>query len=205
MPIRIRCRDKPLDGPSCDFCSTKREVLMNSLPDHTPCRRGIYEDHFCFAILAPEQYTTGHTLLILKKHWADMTDEVSGKHLSAFIRAIHKVSKRLKESAENDRNERPERIYVCILCDGVKHLHAHLLPRYPFTEDDRIIYKERFSRKDDRGNEKHVNAKIKSGELGGFWYIAEREVSWEKSEFGQRTSVEKASFLEGLASKLRLV
>jgi diadenosine tetraphosphate (Ap4A) HIT family hydrolase len=173
----------------CDFCN--HEEIKDKLPDGTDCRRSIYEDDFSLAILAPEQYTIGHTLLILKNHRTDITDDISGPYLLAFINAIHKVSVQLKDRARNDLGKQPERIYVAILCDGVEHLHAHLIPRYPFTELDEEDYRTRFT--PTRG-EKAVGEAIKSGKLGGFWYVAERE----------RPESEKAEILEERASELRI-
>ena len=174
---------------------------MHRLPDLTACDHAIYEDRFCYAVLAPEQYTIGHTLVILKEHKRDIADDIATDHLSKFINAVHKVSRRLMESAENEHQGRPDNVYVCILCDGVKHFHAHLLPRYPFTRSDEATYRKKFSKRDGK---KDVNVKIAKGELGGFWYVAKREATWKESEFGKKTSAEQAEFLEGLARKLRV-
>ena len=124
---------------NCKFCNP--EKIKKFLSDETPCNSDFFEDEETFAILAEEQYTTGHALLIFKKHKADITDNLSSDELSAFINAIHKVSKLLKEIVRNDQDKTPpDRIYVCILCDGVEHLHAHLIPRYPFTHQDETTY-----------------------------------------------------------------
>jgi len=127
-----------------------------------------------------------------------MTDE-----LSVFINAIHEVSKLLKKIVKNDQGEKPERIYVCILCDGVKHLHAHLIPRYPFTHQDKTTYKKLFIKRDGVNGEDSVYKKIKEGNLGGYWYIAEREKNWKSSEYGFKSSSEKADIIKKLAKKLR--
>ena len=183
--------------PECPFC--QKEKLMNYLPDSTPCKRGAYQDDSCFAILAPEQYTPGHTLLILEEHKVDITDEIQSEKLAAFINAIHKVSGRLKEVAENHQGKRPDRIYVGILCDGVQHLHAHLIPRYPFDERDIGVYRKLFSKRD--GPEAVIKAQRK-GDMGGFWYLADREANWKRSEFGLRPMPEQVKILEELARKL---
>ena len=174
---------------------------MHRLPDLTACDHAIYEDRFCYAVLAVEPYTIGHTLVILNKHKRDIVDDISTVYLSKFMNAIQKVSRRLMESAENEHQGRPDNVYVCILCDGVKHFHAHLLPRYPFTKRDKATYRRRFSKRDGK---EEVNRKIAKEDLGGFWYVAEREITWKESEFGKKTSAERAKFLEELARKLRV-
>ena len=183
---------------NCPFC--RQEEMKHSLQDGTSCRRDIYEDEYSLAILSPEQYTIGHTLLILRDHKADITDDISSSHLSAFINAIHEVAVRLKKSARNSRDEHPERIYVCILCDGVEHLHAHLIPRYPFTQEDEGTYREIFTARD---GEEETGRAIEEGTLGGYWCIAEWEKKWKHSDFGRRPNSEKARFLEKLANQLR--
>jgi diadenosine tetraphosphate (Ap4A) HIT family hydrolase len=121
------------NNTGCTFCKTGIKGLLCELPSQlkndTPilCKRGIYEDAYCVGTLTPEQYTRGHTLLVLKNHRADITDpNISSEELLGFITAIHKVTNHLKNKARNDRGEPPSRIHVLSLCDGIKHLHAHL-------------------------------------------------------------------------------
>lgn len=178
----------------CIFCN--EEKVKHYLDDGTPCNTCIYDDEFCFAILAPEQYTIGHTLVVLKDHKIDVTDQLSKNALSRFMWAVHDVAARLKQSAQDNHGEYPQRIYVSMLGDGFKHLHAHLIPRYPFTEEDKAMYKATFSGRDgDR-----VDESIASGDMGGFWYVAEREKSFG---FAKKPGPEKAAFLSNLAQKLR--
>ena len=56
---------------NCIFCDPDK--IKSQLRDKTPCKSDFYEDEKTFAILAPEQYTTGHALLILKNHKTDIT------------------------------------------------------------------------------------------------------------------------------------
>jgi diadenosine tetraphosphate (Ap4A) HIT family hydrolase len=95
----------------------------------------------------------------------------------------------------------PEKIYVGILCDGTPHLHAHLIPRYPFTEEDADKYAEYFTKRD---GEIEILRKIKIDDLGGYWYIFNKEQSHYKSYYGQMDTKKKVAFLEELATKLRL-
>ena len=190
----------------CKFCNADgkadKEKLKNELPGSIPCKTDIYDDNeYCFAILCPEQYTIGHTLLLLEKHRTDITDNIPLEELVGFITAIHKVAKHLKAVAENQQGNHPERIYVGILCDGIEHLHAHLIPRYPFSKDDKQTYIDLFSERDDEEKARNV---AENGDIGGFWYVSEREKNWGKTQFGQKQGKEKVKYLQDLAEKLRM-
>ncbi len=95
-----------------------------------PCKRWIFKSEYCYAVLKPEQHTIGDSIVILNNHKKDITDNISSKDLCEFIKTINIVATRIKNIAQNEGSERPERIYVGILCDGVaiQHLHAHLIP-----------------------------------------------------------------------------
>jgi len=164
----------------CLFCRIGIKGLLEELPSKSkncqsvPCNRGIYEDAYCVATLAPEQYSQGHTLVILKNHRTDMVDSsISSEELVGFVNAIHKLTKHLKKNLRDSNDKAPERIYVCSLCDGVEHLHAHLIPRYP-----------------------------KTGK--GFQYIGELEKNYKESEFWKKSDEERAHNLQELAERLRL-
>jgi len=186
---------------NCKFCN---ETVKYSLSDGTTCKTCIYDNDFCFAFLSDEPCTVGHTLVVLKKHKADIkhkidiTDHLSEADLSHFIHAIHKVAAQLKNFAKNEHGRYPDRIYVCMLGDGIEHLHAHLIPRYPFTEYDKTTYRGIFMPRD--GVFK-VSDAIKKCKIGGFWYVAERE---KNCDFAKKSKKERTSFLEKLADDLRL-
>ncbi|MBA7629211.1 hypothetical protein ES703_36709 [subsurface metagenome] len=196
----------------CGFCQAgklqiDRTRLLETLPttDGTgsvPCRRGIFEDEYCVATLAPEQYTRGHTLLILKNHRTDVTDtDITGEELSGFINALTKLARHLKDRLGNQDSRRPERIYVCCLCDGIEHLHAHLIPRYPFTDEDKTTYRQQFEERDGR---QKIEEALSTCELGGFWYIAKREKDYTKADFWSKPDEDRARDLEQLARELKL-
>jgi diadenosine tetraphosphate (Ap4A) HIT family hydrolase len=187
---------------SCPFC--KRCSIMTSAPiDGTirPCNRWIYKSDHCYAVLKPEQHTIGDSIVILNKHKKDITDDISPIELSDFMNTIKIVATRIKNVARNN-NMPPDRIYVGILCDGVEiqHLHAHLIPRYPFTPDDEAKYKDFFIQRD---GENEIMKKIKRRDLGGYWYIFDKERTYYQSEYGQKDTKDKVIFLEKLANSLR--
>ncbi|KKK93602.1 hypothetical protein LCGC14_2691230, partial [marine sediment metagenome] len=121
--------------------------------------------------------------------------------LRDFIDAIREVAIRIKNIAKNDALEPPKKIYVGILCDGTPHLHTHLIPRYPFTPEDKEKYKEYFLERD---GEIEILNKIKKNDLGGYWYVFERERTFYKSSYGLKEPEEKVKILERLANDLRL-
>lgn len=198
--------EQKAEDQKCDFCEIGKKGLLEMLPPENgkpvPCKRGIYEDEHCIATLAPEQYTEGHALVILKNHRENITDEnLSSEELLGVMNAIYRVSRNLKEYKREKDGETPDKIYVCSLCDGVNHLHFHLIPRYPFSDEDINYYREHFEKRD--GKEK-VEQKIKTGELGGFWYIAKREEEYKESDYFKKEDNERAKELEVLAKKLRM-
>lgn len=184
------CREK------CAFCNPE------NFKD-----RIIYEDEYCFAALAREPYNEGHTIVILKTrakgpHRIDLTDENILPHeRTAFIKAIHKIAIHLKNNLADHKKRipKPSKIYVCSLCDGITHLHAHLIPRYPFSPEDKKIYKKLFTKRDGK---REVERKIKDDDLGGFWYIAEREKNYKKTKFWKKSEQKRAKYLAELAKIL---
>ena len=194
---------------SCPFCNP--DYIMKTVrfdeKDHS-CNRWIYKSPHCYAVLKPEQHTVGDSLVILRKqeqkeHKKDITDFFADgelEQLHDFIEAINRVSERIKNFAVNEKDECPERIYVGMLGDGIKHLHAHLLPRYPFRDKEKATYEEYFRERD---GQTEIDRKKDELDLGGYWYVFERERTIHKSEFGLKTTQEKISILQQLADRLR--
>lgn len=188
---------------SCLFCLLNEDKLLNELPvkgKNTPirCKKGFYSDKYCIATLTPEQLTKGHTIVVLRKHIEDLSFDVSEKDLIGIISAVNKISKAIKKVIKNNKGQSPERIYVCSLCDGVKHLHFHLIPRYPFSRNDKKVYRKIYTKRDGR---KIVEKHIDSNELGGFWYVALRE---KKAKLPNKANIwKKAKELAEMAKKLQ--
>ena len=99
----------------CIFCKVGMDALANFVPAkknglQIPCRRTIYEDDKCLATLAPEQYSKGHMLVILKEHRDDIASlDLTRSELSDFIVVIHKMARHVKRVLKADR------IYVATL------------------------------------------------------------------------------------------
>ncbi len=185
----------------CDFCD--RKGMMNFLPSgNIRCKRGIYTSKYSFAVLDPNQYSRGHTILVSRTHGCDHLDyRISAKQYRGFCDDIREVSQLLKCKARNAVGQAPDKIYVCILCDGaIKHLHAHLIPRYPFSPEDELAHRREFSKRDTPAQ---IEGRVKKGCLGGFWLIAHREKNCTKTEFGKGTSERRAELLADLANEIR--
>jgi diadenosine tetraphosphate (Ap4A) HIT family hydrolase len=137
-----------------DFCDLEewytekkdfKEVMMKYIEDHgrepreiegvrrvpelKECERGIAEDNkgIWFATLSIDPYSEGHTIVVSSKHYDDISDfriSQNKSEVAEFWSGVHQCARRLKEILG------PERIYLASLCDGVEHLHIHLIPRY---------------------------------------------------------------------------
>lgn len=138
-----------------DFCQFKnwypekngfKDVMMNYVEDPgvmkkaptgegliselRKCNRGISEDKkkkVWFATLSIDQYSEGHTIVVSQEHFDDITDRKileRKNEVAEFWEGVRQCACRLKEVLG------AERIYVASLCDGIIHLHVHLIPRY---------------------------------------------------------------------------
>jgi len=103
----------------CVFC----DIVEGKIPSYK-----LYEDDQTIAILDISQATKGHTLVIPKKHYDDITS-IPEDELATYIVSVQKVANKLcdKLSCEgfNILNNCKE-----IAGQSVMHLHFHILPRY---------------------------------------------------------------------------
>ena len=179
---------------NCVFCKIGVEGLSSFSARYS---RKVYEDDVCYAVLENEQSIIGYTLVILKEHKETILDNsITDEQLVGFWRAVHKIGNRLKTvlGAEN--------VYVCSLCDGVSHFHVHLAPRYKWTTQDKERYSELFRERD---GEQAVKLSTALGKIGGFWYLADTERDYSKTEFGRLSIDGKGKFLQDLADRLKKI
>jgi diadenosine tetraphosphate (Ap4A) HIT family hydrolase len=176
-----------MNDAACRFC-----VLREDFRRKKYIYKNTSKDGLCYAVLSIHPFTVGHTLVILDEHVEDVASDLSSQQLHAFMTAINEVSKHLKNKARNERNEPPQRIYACILSDGVTHLHAHLIPRYPFSVRDKKVYIQTFLHRDGPAI---VSKNVIDNDLGGFWYLAEGEKNMEEKT---------EDYLRPLREKLRM-
>jgi diadenosine tetraphosphate (Ap4A) HIT family hydrolase len=87
--------------------------------------RKCYEDDVCFGVLESEQSVKGYVLLILKNHYDTVSDKrIQDDELVAYWRGAQELIRRIKERLG------AEMVYAVTLCEGVRHYHNHLIPRY---------------------------------------------------------------------------
>lgn len=101
----------------CLFCKIKSGII----PSYT-----VYEDEVVKVFLDIYPETTGHMLLIPKKHILDLT-EIDDETFMYFNRIIKKIDKLLKVKLGN---EGLKIIQNNGICQDIKHYHIHLIPKY---------------------------------------------------------------------------
>lgn len=109
----------------CLFCN----IVSGNIPS-----KKIYEDDIVIAFLDINPNSPGHTLIVPKKHFLDITDIDEN-----VLMHIFKVAKIIKEKLE-----------ISLNCDGltliqnngapqeVKHYHLHLIPFYSTKKEMNI-------------------------------------------------------------------
>ncbi|MCI1283511.1 MAG: HIT family protein [Lacticaseibacillus songhuajiangensis] len=114
----------------CIFC----KIIRGDIPSTT-----IYEDDEVKAFLDLSQATPGHTLLVPKKHVADIFAYDEDLASRVFTR-LPKIARAIKASnpdikAMNIINNNGELAY-----QSVFHSHIHLIPRYSANDDFSIHF-----------------------------------------------------------------
>jgi len=103
---------------NCLFC----RIIANEIPSYT-----VYEDADTRAFLDIYPSTSGHVVVILKKHGWTILDYTS-KELGTLMETVQKVVRALTIVYKTEVftlgiNHKEEQ--------GVHHLHIHVLPRFP--------------------------------------------------------------------------
>jgi histidine triad (HIT) family protein len=116
----------------CIFC----KIIAGEIPSYT-----VYEDDVVKAFLDISQGTPGHTLVIPKKHVANIF-EYDAELASEVFARIPKIAKALKASNPaiqglNILNNNGEVAY-----QSVFHSHFHLIPRYSDDDNFKMIFKD---------------------------------------------------------------
>ena len=88
----------------------------------------LYEDELLFCFFEENPRSVGHTIIILREHYHDMSNTPDDVCADVFVFA-KKAMNILKETLP------VEIVYLCTMCDGpVNHFHLQLIPRHPNTE-----------------------------------------------------------------------
>lgn len=104
---------------NCIFC----KIINKEIPSKI-----VYEDDLVIAILDLSQATYGHTLVMPKKHYANIY-EIDNDTLAHLIKVVKELAIKLKNKLHADGinilNNNDEASGQTIM-----HYHIHILPRY---------------------------------------------------------------------------
>lgn len=114
----------------CIFC----KIINNELPS-----RKVYEDDDVMAFLDLTQVTPGHTLVIPKKHVADIF-EVDDDLAAIIGSKIPKIAKAVKKSNPAITGMNIINNNGSVAYQSVFHSHIHILPRYDEQDDFSIHF-----------------------------------------------------------------
>lgn len=103
----------------CIFC----KIINNEIPSYK-----IYEDEYTLAFLDLSQATKGHTLIVPKKHFANIF-ETPCEELHHIMNSVKAVTEKLKKSLGVE-NVNILNNSGTLAGQTVHHLHFHIIPRY---------------------------------------------------------------------------
>ena len=113
----------------CIFC----QIVSGQIPSSK-----VYEDEEVLAFLDITQVTTGHTLVIPKKHYRNVL-EMDAEAASSLFARVPKIAKQLQDklgaSGVNIINNNEEAAGQTVF-----HTHVHLLPRFDATDGLRLTF-----------------------------------------------------------------
>jgi len=209
------CDERSKKYEKCDFCRIEERCARTYFSKEKEGNH--YEDciswidcekkdgeYQWYAVLNGDQITRGHSMVILGCHMNKITELIStddkrNEKLLAMMVGINKVSERLK------RKLNAQNVHVLCLCEGMEHLHFHLIPRYCYTEDEVQFFKENFAKREAKIDQlEQFIKKIKKGEIHGMWYDGYQEMNYVFSEYNQKSKKERVMELETLAKELRI-
>lgn len=103
-------------------CSSCYDLATGALFRHQSV---IYEDHAFKVVLELYPRMLGHTIVLYKPHYEDIT-ELSDAESGRLFQFCTHVAKAIKGGLG------AEKVYVNTMCDGeLNHVHIQLFPRYP--------------------------------------------------------------------------
>ncbi len=107
----------------CIFC----KIVRGEIPS-----KKIYEDESVYAFLDINPKSKGHTLVIPKKHSADIF-EIEENDLEDVIKVVQQLAVHIKEKL-NPEGMQLRQNNGEIAGQSVNHLHFHIIPKY--TNED---------------------------------------------------------------------
>lgn len=119
--------------------------------------RMLYEDDLleCFFEIRPR--AAGHTIILSKTHWQDMSFVPDDECAAIYVFA-KKAMNVLKEVLG------VERVYLCTMCDTpANHFHIQLIPRHPNAPNGSVNFvKERGEYVESKAHINLIREKLKS-------------------------------------------
>lgn len=109
------------------FC----KIINNEIPSYT-----IYEDEIIKVFLDVNPNSTGHTLIIPKKHYENLFD-IEEETLNYILKKSKDIANLLKEKLNCDGITLAQNNG---LGQDVKHYHLHLIPKY--HNDEKLTLEE---------------------------------------------------------------
>ena len=107
----------------CIFC----KIINKEIPGKI-----VYEDDECMAFLDLSQATYGHTLVIPKKHYANIL-EVDDETLARVMKIVKNLANQIVEKFGAKGVNVLTNTYE-VAGQTVHHFHIHILPRYDENE-----------------------------------------------------------------------
>ncbi|SEK27061.1 histidine triad (HIT) family protein [Carnobacterium iners] len=120
----------------CIFC----KIIKNEISS-----RKIYEDEHIIAFLDLTQVTPGHTLVLPKKHVADIF-EYDEELASIVFSRIPKIARAIKESDSTIEGMNIVNNNGTVAYQSVFHSHIHLIPRYTKQDNFSIVFGDNSNR-----------------------------------------------------------
>ena len=115
----------------CVFC----EIIKGNIPSAK-----VYEDDEVLAILDISQTTRGHTLVLPRKHYANLL-EIPDEELSAMIVKVKAIAaKEVKALSAKGFNLLVNTGEAA--GQSVQHLHFHIIPRYDENDTVKVEFSE---------------------------------------------------------------
>jgi len=204
-----KCEKK---NENCDFCRIEERLTQTYFSKEEEHKEDCISwidfekkdgEYQWYAVLNGDQITTGHSMVILGCHMDKITELISEddkrrEKLRAMMEGINRVSTTLKKKLN------AQAVHVLCLCEGMEHLHFHLIPRYCYSDDEVQFFKENFERREAKINqlEKFIKT-IERKEIHGMWYDGYKEMNYVFTDYNQKSREERVKELEILAVTLR--
>ena len=123
------------------------------------------------------------------------------QELNSIILGINRISAKLKTVLD------AHNVHVLCLCEGIPHLHFHLIPRYCFTDKEKKFFIRNYWHQEKPNYNSYTDFKTdvisSSKNINGMWYVAFHEMNFKYSAYYKLSLKQKKQYIEKLAKLLR--